>query len=319
MRSSPTRPPGTRTPPVLLLTGTALAAGTAQVLARTPETAAAWLLAGPAALLAVAAYLKARPATPPAVTQALLGVAITLTSAIAATHASTSTTWAVIAGGTFTALAPVTLIWPVFTATAAFTLASSLPQYEPGTTIALLAVLASAALLKATLQRDEQQHARTEEQLRAERETDPLTGILNRAGAHERIVRAWAHAARRGEHMTVLFCDVHGLKHINDTRGHDAGDQVLIDAATALTRVFRSEDIIARWGGDEFIVVTTSPHDDTDNYQDRINAALATSGTTGTQVSVGAARGPASHTPFTQLLTQADIDMYQARRQAQQP
>jgi two-component system, cell cycle response regulator len=86
---------------------------------------------------------------------------------------------------------------------------------------------------------------------------DELTGLYNRRGffaAAERLAPGPGHP---GQEIVVLCADLDGLKHINDTLGHGAGDQAIQDAAWVLRHAFRSADIIARLGGDEFAVVAT--------------------------------------------------------------
>ena len=85
--------------------------------------------------------------------------------------------------------------------------------------------------------------------------TDPLTGLANRRAAEERLTQEAERATRYGRPLTVLLGDVDGLKQVNDRRGHHAGDAVLMELAARLDRVVRAADLVARWGGDEFIVV----------------------------------------------------------------
>lgn len=89
--------------------------------------------------------------------------------------------------------------------------------------------------------------------LDAERRIDPLTGVANRTGlAHsiERLAAQEMHAARH-----VFYIDLDGFKAVNDQAGHEAGDAVLKEAATAMRSVVRASDVVARMGGDEFVVV----------------------------------------------------------------
>lgn len=92
------------------------------------------------------------------------------------------------------------------------------------------------------------------EQQRREAEQDPLTGLLNRRGGDRRLTAALQRMVRAGP-VAVIICDADGLKQINDSRGHRAGDQALVNLARRLRRAVRSGDDVARMGGDEFIVV----------------------------------------------------------------
>ncbi len=84
---------------------------------------------------------------------------------------------------------------------------------------------------------------------------DPLTGLFNRRRFDEECGRAFAHARRYGSEVAVAMIDLDGLKHINDTLGHAAGDDALSAAANTLTQTVRATDIVARLGGDEFAVL----------------------------------------------------------------
>ena len=84
---------------------------------------------------------------------------------------------------------------------------------------------------------------------------DPLTGLPNRRLLADRLGSALTGATRSGEQIAVLFCDLDGFKHVNDTAGHAAGDVVLTTTASRLQAVLRPEDTVARVGGDEFVIV----------------------------------------------------------------
>jgi GGDEF domain-containing protein len=84
---------------------------------------------------------------------------------------------------------------------------------------------------------------------------DPLTGTLNRAGLDAAAVPVRATAVRRGEPVTVALADVDRLKVFNDARGHAAGDRLLQSLSTQWRQLLRSQDLLARVGGDEFVFV----------------------------------------------------------------
>jgi diguanylate cyclase len=95
--------------------------------------------------------------------------------------------------------------------------------------------------------------------LKALATTDPLTQLANRRALGQELARLLAQGARRGAAVLVAFIDLDGFKAINDTHGHDAGDQFLVAVADRLRAVLRTEDLAARLGGDEFVVIGLGP------------------------------------------------------------
>jgi|AntRauTorckE6833_2_1112554.scaffolds.fasta_scaffold00145_18 diguanylate cyclase (GGDEF)-like protein len=81
---------------------------------------------------------------------------------------------------------------------------------------------------------------------------DSLTGLYNRNYLHEEIKRL---DTKRQQPISVIICDLNGLKLINDVFGHDEGDQYIIKTSDLLKRCMRKEDILGRWGGDEFLIL----------------------------------------------------------------
>jgi diguanylate cyclase (GGDEF)-like protein len=84
---------------------------------------------------------------------------------------------------------------------------------------------------------------------------DPLTGLYNRRYLEEAINREEHRAQRQGRPVGIIMCDLDHFKHFNDTFGHDAGDAVLREVGAFLNNYFREEDIVCRFGGEEFTVV----------------------------------------------------------------
>jgi diguanylate cyclase (GGDEF)-like protein len=85
--------------------------------------------------------------------------------------------------------------------------------------------------------------------------TDPLTGALNRRGFIPLLDRAWRNANRPRRPMSLAILDIDHFKRLNDTFGHEAGDAVLAAFVAALTTFCRDRDVVARWGGEEFLLL----------------------------------------------------------------
>lgn len=92
---------------------------------------------------------------------------------------------------------------------------------------------------------------------------DPLTGVTNRRGLEEQLARAVSSAHRHRHPLSLLILDVDRFKSVNDEHGHAAGDRVLEQLAAVINRVLRTEDVVGRWGGEEFLAILpeTGPTD----------------------------------------------------------
>jgi diguanylate cyclase (GGDEF)-like protein/PAS domain S-box-containing protein len=93
---------------------------------------------------------------------------------------------------------------------------------------------------------------------------DPVTGLANRAALMDRLSQALAALERQPGRLAVLFVDLDHFKEINDSFGHDAGDQVLAEVGRRLSQLSRNADTVARLGGDEFVVLCGALRDDDD-------------------------------------------------------
>ena len=149
---------------------------------------------------------------------------------------------------------------------------------------------------------------------------DALTGLLNRRGFDLLSEQAVAQAARAGQGVGVIYGDMDGLKAVNDTLGHAAGDQALRDMATVLRVTLRSADVIARVGGDEFVVLAVgedggSIHQLAERLQEGIvvfNAAR--DGLHPLAMSCGVSwRGPGDGLKVALLVEEADAAMYREK------
>jgi len=96
---------------------------------------------------------------------------------------------------------------------------------------------------------------------------DPLTHLPNRRLLEDRLERSVAFGARSGRHAAVMFIDLDHFKSINDQFGHEGGDCVLRQVAERLVTCVREEDTVARWGGDEFVVILEGLHEDAEQAE----------------------------------------------------
>ena len=144
--------------------------------------------------------------------------------------------------------------------------------------------------------------------------TDELTGLYNRHYMRDELRRMIAHASRHDRPFAIISLDVDGLKQVNDSRGHQAGDALLRGIAESLRTVLRSEDIPVRTGGDEFVVLLPDA-DRTEavkvahRIRQRI-AALPDRGSRGVSSGIAVWR---RGTDADDALRQADEELYRAK------
>jgi diguanylate cyclase (GGDEF)-like protein len=104
--------------------------------------------------------------------------------------------------------------------------------------------------------------------------TDVLTGALNRGGLHDAARRVTRRSRRKTEALAVAALDLDGFKAINDERGHATGDRLLVEAAAAWRAALRRDDVLARTGGDEFVVLLPNTSaDEAVTILERVRAA----------------------------------------------
>lgn len=103
--------------------------------------------------------------------------------------------------------------------------------------------------------------------------TDPLTGLVNRRGFEEIVGRELLRTRRTGEPLVIAFVDLDHFKRFNDTHGHAAGDRLLSRAALGWRDELRDIDVLARWGGEEFVVLLPRcPEPFAHNVLDRVRS-----------------------------------------------
>jgi diguanylate cyclase (GGDEF)-like protein len=149
---------------------------------------------------------------------------------------------------------------------------------------------------------------------------DPLTGLWNRSRFLDFLAVALAHAEREHDRRAaVFFVDVDGLKSVNDRHGHAAGDRLLRSVAEALTSAVRPGDVVARFGGDEFVVLCDDVHDgEPATIADRILTAIGASPDADCTVSVGSTVSLGATDDPSDIIARADADMYRQKRRSRQ-
>ena len=177
---------------------------------------------------------------------------------------------------------------------------------------------AREALVVLTLQA--QQQAR---EFREQSQSDRLTGLYNRAYLDEVIPARFLEAQRMSQPLSVIFIDLDHFKRINDSYGHQGGDQVLISVADVLRTTLRSPDVVGRYGGEEFVcVLPNTPETAAALVAERLRAAVA-----GRRHGVGEGRAvevtisagcatesvPSSFQDSSDLLEAADRCLYAAK------
>lgn len=166
--------------------------------------------------------------------------------------------------------------------------------------------------------------AQLHDTLKREASHDPLTRLNNRRHFLERIQQEIARASEGGETFSIVFLDVDELKRINDTYGHLAGDALLREVSNALMDAVRGEDVVARYGGDEFVVLLPStPAAAAASVAQRIADGIARhrfmAGRELLQipgVSLGLANFPQDGATAEELLASADATLYRQKRRA---
>jgi diguanylate cyclase (GGDEF)-like protein len=149
--------------------------------------------------------------------------------------------------------------------------------------------------------------------------TDPLTGVLNRRGFADAAERELVRARRYDHPLALAFVDVRGLKAVNDTEGHLAGDRLLKQVSLMLNESARTSDVVGRIGGDELAVLLVEQSAEgaaamTHRVRSQIPANRAALGLTSAwDVTIGTATFPQDGDTVEQLLEAADRRLYEQR------
>lgn len=150
--------------------------------------------------------------------------------------------------------------------------------------------------------------------------TDELTGLYNRRGFFFLSKPQMELAIRNNKKLLLVYIDIDNLKNINDRLGHESGDRALIEAANILKSTFRKSDIIARIGGDEFVIFPVDSGEDSySKLIDHIKAALDNFNNSQDSFLLSFSFGKAVYDPHDPasidiLLSRADTKMYKEKK-----
>jgi diguanylate cyclase (GGDEF)-like protein/PAS domain S-box-containing protein len=167
---------------------------------------------------------------------------------------------------------------------------------------------------------DALERARNEEEMRRQALHDPLTGLANRILLYDRLTQGLTRAGRLGTRLAVMCLDVDHFKTLNDTFGHRAGDELLTEVGSRIQGLIRASDTVARFGGDEFVIVYDGVRDEAD--AEALAARVLESlrrpfdfddGQHRMSASIGIALSDATNLDAQLLLRDADIALYRSK------
>lgn len=144
---------------------------------------------------------------------------------------------------------------------------------------------------------------------------DTLTGLRNRRSIEEYMNKTLIGARGEGKDFSILMCDIDNFKHVNDTYGHDCGDEVLKNIANVIKNELRQDDVVFRWGGEEILIVVASGNYVAKKVAERCRAAVEASEVVyrGTTVKVTITIGGTSYyqgVTYDELVKRADNNLY---------
>jgi diguanylate cyclase (GGDEF)-like protein len=223
-----------------------------------------------------------------------------------------------------TAIGPTILAWAPFVVVSLIGIAgigAVVGTWEPGHPGEWLLVCVAALFVSGVLMRTRLRSidalADASDLARRLAVTDELTGLLNRHGLQAQLPRVTAMAGRFDSTVFALFIDIDGLKVANDQHGHAFGDDVIEVAGHAVLASVRGGDLVARYGGDEIVVVGIGHHPDPDGFARRLDEHVTASGIDRVKwpghLSVGFAQGDPTDVSVDELIQRADADMYGRR------
>ena len=244
-------------------------------------------------------------------TQLILATAVALSGG----PTSPALPWMVVP----TAFAATRFRWQVVAAavgSATVLLLAATVAVAPATAVAHPAPLVVAVALLVSITAVVAALSGAEVEQRTESVLDPLTGLLNRAALRRRFAELEEQARLTGETVTLLVCDIDRFKSVNDTYGHDRGDDVLRDLAYEMRKHLRSFELIYRLGGEEFVLVLPGARDeDARRVAERLRSAVRAARPGGLELtlSIGVASGFGRQVGFEPLFKAADRALYVAK------
>jgi len=145
--------------------------------------------------------------------------------------------------------------------------------------------------------------------------TDSLTDLLSRRGYDLLATQACAFAMRTKQRIAIIVLDLDGLKQVNDSSGHSAGDDLIKSAAHILSRNSRKNDVVARTGGDEFVILFTYSEDHTAReHMDKIVGDLTSAGISSSAGISTTGTPDKQFKSLGRLFEEADKAMYEEKR-----
>ena len=146
---------------------------------------------------------------------------------------------------------------------------------------------------------------------------DPLTGLYNRHYLKDYAMKACSRAKRHQGNLVLIFIDLDNFKHVNDTFGHEAGDEVLKKVSEIFREIFREYDIIVRYGGDEFIILIEDMKYDKESIKNLLDKMVERIEENLKKFNISASYGiavaPKETNSFEELINLADERMYKQK------
>jgi diguanylate cyclase (GGDEF)-like protein len=170
--------------------------------------------------------------------------------------------------------------------------------------------------------RDVDEQKKYEKQLIHAAYHDTLTGLKNRKAFYNRLDDTLLHAKRYQHDISLIYIDLDNFKQVNDTLGHEAGDELLRQIAKRLTNCLRKTDFVSRIGGDEFTVImdnfnSATPEAVALKINETLSATYTVSGSTVNHISssIGISMFPKDASNSDELIRMADAAMYRAKKE----